>query len=73
MGSGMFPLSPTRDELGVRLNKIADDLEKICEEVSDDIYSGDSGGMQYDNAASDGGSLALLRLAVKLIRDELRA
>jgi hypothetical protein len=72
MGSGMFPLSPIRDDYGVKLKNAADAIEDVCNAISEDIYSGDAGGGQFDNAASDGGDLALLRLAVKLIRDRLK-
>ena len=71
MGSGSFPLERIHD-LGKRLWDAADMVEGVCKEMESDVFSGDSGGGQVDNAASDGGSLALLRLAVRLIRDETR-
>lgn len=71
MGAGSFPVG-ARGEIGKKLVQAAELVESVCEDMTDDVYSGDSGGMQYDNAAADGGSLALLRLAVKLIRDEVK-
>lgn len=60
MGSGSFPLYRT-DESGAKLLNAAKLVNEVVDSISDDVSSGDSGGMQYDNAASDGGSLALLR------------
>jgi hypothetical protein len=67
MGSGSFPFSQS-DNLGIRLNKLADELDKIREEMYECVYTGDSGGGQYDNAASDGGYLEDIRIASTLIR-----
>jgi hypothetical protein len=71
MGSGSFPLYRT-DENGKKLLEAAKLIGEVVDGISDDVYSGDSGGMQYDNAASDGGSLALLQLAAQLIEDEVQ-
>ena len=71
MASGSFPLHPVHDANGLKLKAAADLVADVCRDVSDEVYAGESGGMQFDNAASDGGSLALLYLAEKLIRDEL--
>jgi len=60
-----------RSRFGEQLSAAASAVESICDELRDGVYSGESGGMQFDNAASDGGSLSLLRLAVKLIRAEV--
>lgn len=70
MGSGSFPLYD--DGLGAKLVKAADLVNEVVNEVVSEVYSGDSGGGQLDNAASDGGSLALLSLAERLIRAEVR-
>lgn len=70
MGSGTFPLYKT-DTRGQRLLGAAKEVREVCDEMVDAVYSGDSGGGQFDNAASDGGSLALLRLAASLIEDEV--
>ena len=70
MGSGMFPVE-TRSRFGEKLSAAASSVESICEELDDGVYSGEVGGMQFDNVASDGASLALLRLAAKLIRAEV--
>lgn len=71
MGSGMFPVERS-GRLGNELANAAKRVESVCEEIEDEVYSGESGGMQFDNAASDGSSLGLLRLAAKLIRDEVQ-
>jgi hypothetical protein len=71
MGSGSFPLHYT-DKAAVTLKAAADSVQAVCDGISDDVYSGDSGGGQFDNAASDGASLAMLRLAVRLIREQIR-
>lgn len=69
MGSGYFPLEGKR---ATALLGAAQAVEDVCEALVSDVYSGESGGSQFDNAASDGGSVALLRLAVQLIRGEVR-
>jgi hypothetical protein len=69
MGSGSFPLYRS-EENGKKLLEAAKLVQEVCRSMRDDVDSGESGGMQYDNAASDGGSLALLRLAQSLIEDE---
>ena len=71
MGSGCFPLRK-EDGDGKRLLQVADDLKAILNEWYESVYSGESGGNQYDNAARDGGSLARLGVAESLIRGEVR-
>ena len=72
MGSGIFPLK--RDEqLGLTLQGIAFQIEVVADDLAEGIYSGDSGGMQFDNAASDGTYLYRLRLAVRLLRECLES
>jgi len=66
MGSGIFPL---RLADGARLLQAAALIEACHDELVDEVYSGDSGGGQFDNAASDGGELALLQLAARLCRE----
>ncbi len=68
MGRGFFPLSAGSSE-GKRLLEAANIIKQVGDEFSESIYSGSDG--QFDNAASDGGSLALLNLAVKICRDEV--
>lgn len=68
MASGYFPVDGSDAE---RLRSIADQLHAFIVECLGPVHSGESGGMQYDNTASDGGSLALLALAEQLIRDEI--
>ena len=71
MGSGSFPLSPN-EETGKKLVQAAALIKEVTDAWYDDVYGGDSGGMQYDNAATDGGSLALLGLAHRLILGEVK-
>ena len=69
MGSGRFPL----DRSGwKRLLEAARLIDEVMNEVYDDIYSGESGGMQFDNAARDGGYLATLSLAQRLITEAVK-
>lgn len=53
-----------------RLTEAAKLIDAVIDDYWDDVYSGDDG--QYDNSASDGGSLALLGLARSLIQKETR-
>mgnify|MGYP001605452480 CR=1 FL=1 len=69
MSGSRFPLR-TGEEGWSMLKTAAEAVEKVREMYWEDAYEGSSG--QYDNSASDGGSLALLGLAVKLIRGEIR-
>ena len=68
MGSGYFPISKM-DEDGKRLMKAVVLVEEVKSELLDAIYDGDDG--QFDNAASDGGSLARLGVAIDLIKGEV--
>lgn len=67
----MFPLDGRYDD-GATIVRIIAELKKICESAGESIYSGDSGGGQYDNAASDGASLAMIHLAIELLEREIR-
>lgn len=69
MGSGSFPVD--RSGSGQKLIQAAALVAEFLNEWYDSVYSGESGGGQYDNAASDGGSLALLSLANRLILAEV--
>lgn len=71
MGSGIFPLE-RNDEGYESLRKAVELIQETHRICIDSVYSGESGGGQTDNAASDGGSLARIALAEKLIRGELR-
>ena len=66
MSSGAFPLSGKDAE---KLEQVVKLLCEVNEEWDDCLYTGDSGGLQFDNAASDGGYLARLGIARKLIED----
>lgn len=66
MGSGSFPIYTTDSE-AKKLLDIKQQLKNYIDEWSDAVYSGDSGGGQYDNAASDGGYLERLRVALEMI------
>jgi len=68
MASGYFPLN-REEENGRKLVNAMKLIEEVKENYYEDIYSGSDG--QFDNAASDGGSLALLGLARTLINNEL--
>ncbi len=65
MGSGCFPIKSKQLKEAARL------IDEVVNNYYNDVYSGESGCMQYDNTASDGGSLALLNLASKLIKGEI--
>ena len=66
MGSGYFPLE-RNDEDAKTLLEAAAAVERIVNQ-----FNGYDLSDQADNAASDGASLALLTLAIQLIRDEVR-
>lgn len=69
MGSGYFPLQ-SDDESGQKLAEAARLVQEVIELFRESISSGEDG--QFDNAASDGASLALLGLTARLIREEVR-
>lgn len=71
MGSGSFPLQKNDDGYE-SLKRAADLIRDVHRSWMADVYGGDSGGGQADNAASDGGSLARIALAEQLIRGELK-
>ena len=71
MGSGMFPLYRGSEE-AKKLLQAAEILDEFLNDMYEAVYSGDAGGGQFDNAAMDGASLAMLSLAKKLIEDEVR-
>ena len=66
MGSGYFPLS-TKDKENDKLVHARMLIKEYREELVSEVYSGESGGMQYDNAASDGGYLERLSIAIEMI------
>ena len=66
MTSGSFPLS-VNGESGKKLAEISKQLREIVHDFYDGVYGGDSGGCQFDNAASDGGYLEDLDIAADLI------
>lgn len=66
MASGMFPLAHD-GELGEKLLRAA----QLIEEVLDEAYEWSRDDNQFDNAASDGASRALLALAARLVREEV--
>lgn len=70
MGSGSFPLEIIGNSIndGDVLSVAAKMVEAVVESWYHDVYTGESGGRQFDNAARDGGALAELELAVELIR-----
>lgn len=68
MGSGYFPLGKSDGEWWDQLTQAADLITSVCDDMLDAVYGND----QTDNAASDGGSMALLRLAAQLVRAEVR-
>lgn len=68
MASGYFPLDESQ-ESGKKLLEAVRLIEEVIENFYDNIYSGADG--QFDNAASDGGSLALLSLAIGIIKREV--
>jgi len=72
MASGSFPLDPAYDSEGRMLIQAADLIDAVCASIADAVSSGESGGMQIDNAASDGASLVMLHLASRLVRAEVR-
>ena len=69
MGSGYFPLENCK--WAERLMNAVKEVRAVCVEARDDIYSGESGGGQFDIAASDGESLAMLYLAIELIERQI--
>jgi hypothetical protein len=71
MGSGSFPID-ARDSEAIRLLEIKNLLREFYSEWSSFVYSGESGGCQYDNAASDGGYLERISIAIDMINGCLR-
>lgn len=71
MSSGYFPVQQST-EIAAKLMRAAVLLQEVIDECLDDVYDGDSGGGQFDNAASDGASLAMIGLARKLVVNEVR-
>jgi len=68
MGSGCFPIKDERLTQAIKLVEQA--MELLIDEYWQEVYSGESGGMQFDNAASDGAALAILGAARDLITRE---
>jgi hypothetical protein len=68
VASGYFPLEADEPE-GKRVLAAADEIQAVLDEMRRYVYE-DS--YQFDNAADDGQSLAMLGLALKLIRAEVR-
>ncbi len=68
MSGGYFPLYK-EDMNGTKLLRAANLVTEVIDEIVDDIYGGSDG--QFDNSASDGGHVALLKLAIKLILERV--
>ena len=66
MGSGYFPFS-YNDSESKQLREAVELIKSVRESVWNEIYSGDDG--QFDNAASDGGYLRQLSIAISLIQE----
>ena len=66
MASGCFPIYTT-DSSAKPLLDIRQQLRNYIDEWSEEVYTGQSGGLQYDNTASDGGYLERLRVAIEMI------
>ena len=71
MASGSFPLDRC-DPDATNLLAAAALIELVCNKWVDAVYSGESGGLQYDNTAADGAALAKLRLAERLAREQVQ-
>lgn len=69
MSAGNFPVGADTEN-GKKLTAAAMLVSDVIESLRDEVYDGADG--QFDNSASDGGSLALLRLAAELIGNEVR-
>lgn len=65
MGSGSFPLENSEDV--EKLEQACCLITEVIDNWSGSVYSGDSGGQQYDNFASDGAYLENLYIAKDLI------
>jgi len=68
MSSGYFPLSEGSSH-GKKLLEASKLIQDVCDSLYEDVY-GDTDG-QFDNAMSNGESLAMLKLAKDLIEDEI--
>lgn len=68
MSSGYFPL-PKNGESGKKLVDANLLIREVIDKFQDDVYSGIDG--QFDNSASDGGSLALLELACTILENQV--
>lgn len=71
MGSGSFPLYRSDKDAKVFL-EIVEKIDAFLDEYTWFVYTGDSGGNQFDNAAMDGGYLEKLRIARGLIEECVR-
>ena len=71
MGSGTFPMEQN-DEDGKILLDLVKKIENFIEKYVWYVYSGDSGGNQFDNAAIDGRYLEKLSLAARLLKECVR-
>ena len=70
MGSGVFPVRSQSEE-GKKLCQAIVLIEQVLNLLEPDILDGSSGGNQFDNAAYDGGSLARLELAKRILSEEV--
>jgi len=68
MGRGAFPLYRSGQN-GKKLIEALRLMEIVQCDLSDAVSTGDSGGGQFDNAASDGAALERLNIAAELVRD----
>jgi len=68
MGSGSFPLWHDGKD-GHKLLEAARRIEEVSNKWYESVCTGDAGGMQFDNAAYDGGFLHRLNLAARLVRE----
>ena len=64
MGRGYFPLYESSDR-AKQLREAIQKIEAVRDELINCVYSGDDG--QFDNAASDGGYLERLSIAVEML------
>lgn len=66
MASGSFPVDRSSEE-GKALSSAIDIIDELMGDWWEAVYTGDSGGMQFDNAASDGAYMEKMRIARNLL------
>lgn len=71
MGSGSLPVYGAH-ETGLKLIEAIRLIAEVRDYWRDAVYSGESGGNQFDNAARDGAYLERLNVAMEMLKAVVR-